>query len=138
MFGVPETDKRLKNKAEVLAILLRPRGSSMDSKRRPLALSAKFLKKNHIHHVDFAGHDLVVITSKEGANRVYDAAGHRFVKSLKNGSLQDSDGGLWTLTEDALVSVSSEAPSTILPRVPARRAFWFGWYAQFPETDLVK
>jgi hypothetical protein len=24
------------------------------------------------------------------------------------------------------------------PRVPARRAFWFGWFAQFPETELVK
>ena len=136
MFGVPETDKRLKNKAEVLAILLRPKGSSADSERRPLALSAKFLEKNRVHHMNFAGHDLVVITSKEGANRVYDAAGHRFVKLLKDGKLRDSDGRLWTLTEDALVS--DETSSSLLPRVPARRAFWFGWYAQFPDTALVK
>ena len=25
-----------------------------------------------------------------------------------------------------------------LPRVAAQRAFWFGWYAQFPETELIK
>ena len=25
-----------------------------------------------------------------------------------------------------------------LARVPAWRAFWFGWYAQFPETLLFK
>ncbi len=24
------------------------------------------------------------------------------------------------------------------PRVSAQRAFWFGWYAQFPDTLLVK
>ncbi len=136
MFGVPETDKRLKNKAEVLAILLRPKGSSAGSERLPLALSAQFLEKNRVHHVSFAGHDLVVTTSKEGANRVYDAAGHRFVKLLKDGNLQDSDERLWRLMEDALVS-DGASPSP-LPRVPARRAFWFGWYAQFPDTELVK
>jgi hypothetical protein len=136
MFGVPETDKRLKNKAEVLAILLRPKGSSADSKRRPMALSAKFLEKNRVHHLSFAGHDLVVITSKEGANRVYDAAGYRFVRHLNNGTLQDSDGTSWMVTEDALVSGGDS--SNLVPRVPARRAFWFGWYAQFPDTELVK
>ena len=25
-----------------------------------------------------------------------------------------------------------------LERLPAHRAFWFGWYAQFPKTELVK
>jgi len=136
MFGVPKTDKRLKNKAEVLAILLRPKESPIDSERQALALSAKFLKKNRIHHTKFVGYDLLVITSKKGANRVYDAAGHRFVKQMKDGSLQDADGGRWTLTEDALVS--DDATSSPLPRVPGRRAFWFGWYAQFPGTELVK
>ena len=24
------------------------------------------------------------------------------------------------------------------PRVPAQRAFWFGWFAQFPDTTLIK
>ena len=24
------------------------------------------------------------------------------------------------------------------PRVAAQRAFWFGWYAQYPDTTLIK
>ena len=136
MFGVPKTDDRLKNKDEVLALLLRPKGASPDAERQALALSAKFLKKNRIHHVSHAGHDLVVVTSKEGANRVYDASRRRFVRQMKDGALRDAEGKRWSLTEDALVSDDpSLAP---LPRVAARRAFWFGWYAQFPETELVR
>ena len=74
MFGVPKLDKRLKNKDEVLTLLLRPKGAAPDAERKALALSARFL---NIHHVSFAGHDLVVVTSKKGANRVYDASQRR-------------------------------------------------------------
>ena len=138
MFEVPKTDKRLKNKDEVLTLLLRAKGASSDAERKPLALSAKFLKKkkNRIHHISFAGHDLVVVTSKKGANRVYDASKRRFVQQMKDGALRDAEGKRWSVTEDALVS---DDPSLArLPRVPARRAFWFGWYAQFQETELVR
>ena len=37
------------------------------------------------------------------------------------------------MTEDALVSEDVR-----LERVPAYRAFWFGWVAQFPDTKLIK
>ena len=38
--------------------------------------------------------------------------------------------------EDVL---EGEAPGTrVLPRVAAPRAFWFGWYAQYPDTGLVR
>jgi hypothetical protein len=136
MFEVPKTDKRLKNKDEVLALLLRDEAADSDDGRKALAISAKFLKKNPVYQVAFEGHDLVVITSKKGANRVYAAAGHRFVGRIKDGLLRDADGGLWQMTEQALVSrdVSQEP----LRRIPARRAFWFGWYAQFPDSELVR
>ena len=46
MFGVPKLDKRLKNKDEVLTLLLRPKGAAPDAERRcctslliPLGLS---------------------------------------------------------------------------------------------------
>ena len=26
----------------------------------------------------------------------------------------------------------------VLHRIPAQRAFWFGWYAAFPHTRLVQ
>lgn len=136
MFGVPKIDKRLKNKDEVLAILLRPRGSEPGEELKALALSVKFLKKNRLHHLSFAGYDLVVVTSRKGANRVYDAGPRRFVKQSSQGELVDAEGRRWKLTEGALVPVDSSAKQ--LDRLAARRAFWFGWYAQFPDTELIR
>ena len=37
--------------------------------------------------------------------------------------------------EEALVL--DDDPSDRRLRVPAPRAFWFGWYAQFPDTELI-
>ena len=39
------------------------------------------------------------------------------------------------MSEDALV-LEDDAGER-LARVPAQRAFWFGWYAQFPDTELI-
>jgi hypothetical protein len=134
MFEVPGTDGRLKNKAEVLTLLLRPPGADRSGERRPLAIAAEFLKRNPLHHVSFAGHDIVVITSPDAGNRVYESAGVRFARVHSNGRVQDTQGRTWRLAEDALELDAGEARR---PRVPARRAFWFGWYAQFPQTELI-
>lgn len=135
MFGVPRADDRLKNKDEVLALLVRPPGAGPDAARKPLAFSVRYLAKNPVHHVSFAGRDLVVITSPKGANRVYDAGPHRFLR-LTGGAVEDTEGRRWRVREGALVSEDQAVPSR--PRLAARRAFWFGWYAQFPDTELVK
>jgi hypothetical protein len=57
---------------------------------------------------EFAGHHLVVITRPGAGNRVYASDGVRFALELDAGEVR-------------------------LPRVAARRAFWFGWYAQFRD-----
>jgi hypothetical protein len=49
--------------------------------------------------------------------------------------VEDARGGRWRLTEDALVRQDGAEKRA---RVAAHRAFWFGWFAQFPETELVK
>jgi hypothetical protein len=137
MFEVPRTDKRLKNKAEVLT-LLTPHavaGSAPVEARRPLALSAQFLRDHPLHHQSFAGRELFVLTTANGANRVYESAGVRFVRRAADGRLVDSRGLPWRVSEEAL---ESESDGRRLPRIPARRAFWFGWFAQFPETELVR
>ena len=131
-FDVPDLDDRLKNKDEVVVLLLED-GSGT---RQPLALAAKFLQDNRVYHTEHAGHDLVVVTSTEGANRVYDAGGTRFTRELDDGQVADASGGVWRVTEDALVSEAD--PGRRLPRVAAQRAFWFGWYAQFPQTALIR
>jgi hypothetical protein len=138
MFDVPKLDERLKNKAPVLALRLRPAGSGGQGDLQALALSAKFLEKkeNRVFHKSFAGHELVVVTSPDGANRVYDAGPTRFVKQEKDGRLRDAAGGIWRLTEAELVPEGGEAPPR--PRLPARRVFWFAWQAMFPDTELVK
>jgi len=46
------------------------------------------------------------------------------------------EGRSWRITEEALVL--DNGPNAHRDRVPAQRAFWFGWYAQFPDTQLIQ
>ena len=131
MFQVPERDRRLKNKAEVLAILLSPESS--ESGQEALAISAAFLQKNPVFNTELAGCTLTVLTTPAGANRVFSTGDRTFVRLLEGDQVAEEGGRTWTVTEDALVSENVR-----LARVPAYRAFWFGWFAQFPETRLIK
>jgi hypothetical protein len=55
--------------------------------------------------------------------------------SWDGGSLaRDQAGGSWKAAEDGL----SGPGGRTLKRLPAHRAFWFGWYAAYPDTRLVK
>ena len=134
MFQVPELDDRLKNKAEILAIRLPPQ--ALGTRPRPLAIAADFLAGRPVYEVEHGGHSLVVLTSGEGANRVYDAGEIRFARPVDAELVADGSGVLWRMTEQALVA--EDGSSRRLVRVPAHRAFWFGWYAQFPDTELIK
>jgi hypothetical protein len=136
MFEVPRLDSRLKNKAEVLTLLLREPGADSQGPRRALALSAEFLKRNPLHQVAFAGHDLVIVTSSAGANRVYQApSGVRFRRRKTPDVLEDTDGREWRPGERAL---EGPEPHLAGARLPARRTFWFAWHAQFPDTELIR
>ena len=132
MFDVPSLDDRLKNKDEVVVMLL----EDVNGMRQPLAMAADFLRGNRLYHLEHAGHQLVVVTSEAGANRVYETRGTRFARENGEGPLVDESGRMWRVREDALVSAAG--PDQRLPRVAAQRAFWFGWHAQFPETALIK
>ena len=131
MFQVPERDNRLRNKAEVLGILLSP--GSPEGEREPLAVSARFLQKNRVFGTELAGRTLTIVTSPAGANRVFDTGDRTFSRLLENDQVVDDSGKVWKVTEDALVSEEGH-----LERVPAYRAFWFGWFAQFPGTRLIR
>ena len=130
MFEVPEHDDRLLNKDEVL--VLRPGTGGL---ARPLAIAATFLAENRVYHVEEAGARLVVITSRQGANRVFEPSGERFVQVAAADRILDASGRAWRVTEDALVLEAD--PTVTRARVPAQRAFWFGWRAQFPDTLLI-
>ncbi len=132
MFQVPHRDDRLRNKDEVVALLPR-RGTAEGG--RPLAVEVDFLARNPIyHHVDDE-RNLVFVTTPGGATRVYEADSVRLIRRLDDGRLEDSRGHLWKVTEERLLPQRSG--DTSLPRVPTNRVFWFGWRAQYPDTELV-
>jgi hypothetical protein len=131
MFQVPRLDARLRNKDEVL--VLRP---SPTSAAKPLAIAARFLAQHHVYATTLDGRSLVIVTTAAGANRVYNAAEHTFVPGTDDDHITDETGRTWRVSEGELSETGgSEAR---LARMPAHRAFWFGWYAQHPDTVLVK
>ncbi len=128
MFGVPKLDKRLPNKAEVLT--LRDAAGSGDA----LAISADFLMKNQVVHERVGKLRVVVLTDASGANRVYESNQMRFVNYDQQRTVQDRSGGNWSVEEDRLIGPTGQS----MKRLSAHRAFWFGWYAAYPMTRLVR
>lgn len=126
MFPVPGNDTRLANKAEVFVVRSGKAGDP------PRAYAAELLARERVRHDANADGDFVIVTDASGANRGY-ASGDVVLRAEESGALVGEDGSRWTVTEDALVSEAGAR----LPRLPAHRAFWFGWHAQFPETVLV-
>ena len=115
------------NKAEVLALLFDQHPD------RPLAISAEFLERHRLYHDRIGEIAFVVLTDVSGANRVYETGGLVFAEWDGDRTLVDEGGGVWTLSEVGLRSSKGDA----LERLPAHRAFWFGWYAAFSRTRLV-
>ena len=125
LFPVPELDRRLRPKQDVLALLL---------DRVPVAIRAGLLRKRALVHLEVQGRAVVILTDRSGASRVYQADEVRFAQWDRGSVLIDSQGERWEVGEDAL-----EGPSQrLLKRLPAHRAYWFGWRAQFPHTRLIE
>jgi hypothetical protein len=131
MFRVSRTDRRLQNKDEVLGVLLPAAGGG----RQAVAFSVQFLARQRIYQGAWEGSSLAVLTTERGANRVYDVGPNRFVRWMGEDGVADASGQVWRVTEEALVAPDGRRR---LPRRPAFRAFWFGWFAQFPDTELIK
>ena len=128
MFEVPELDKRLPNKREVVALRNKEPKSAV-------AIDTKFLKKNPIYATKVGTDQVVIITTPAGESRVYQTSGQVFKKWDGWQTLQDKDGNDWTLSENALQQSNS---NKTLPRYPSHQSFWFGWHAQYPETKLIR
>ena len=131
MFQVSKLDNRLRNKDEVL--VPRPTAGVGDT---PLAIAARFLQAHRVYQVAVARPPLVVVTTVAGANRVYASGSHSFTAGADDDHLVDAEGQTWIVAESQLRSVRDS--SLVLPRVPAHRVFWFAWFAQHPDTLLIK
>ncbi len=128
MFTVPKLDKRLKNKDEILGLIF------PDQPGKALAISVKFLKKKSLYAGRLGDKDFVIFTDRSGASRVYESGGFNFSKWDNNNQITDSNGVKWELSESKIESSQGQ----ILKRVPAHRAFWFGWFSQYSHTELKK
>ena len=127
MFNVPVIDRRLNNKAEVLALIFD------EYPDQPLAIAAEYLADNPLYAGSIGTVQFIVLTDRSGANRVYETNGLQFTKWDGQFTLMDEYGHAWTLNEGKLQS----AAGRVLRRLPAHRAFWFGWYSAYPTTRLV-
>jgi hypothetical protein len=127
MFTVPKLDERLPNKAEVLALRF-PQVSES------LAIAADFLAGQPVYHARIGSVNVVVLTDTSGANRVYESRETTFASWDDANTARDSVGNAWRVDESQLTAPNGQT----MKRLPAHRAFWFGWHAAFPDTRLVK
>lgn len=137
MFTVPTLDTRLKNKDEVLALRFG------DEETEPAAIAAAFLEDKPIYQAEHGGVSYVILTDPAGANRVYESDGVTFTGYDGAGEAMDERGRTWAVTESSLTtdgagSDEAEKSRVELLRLPAHRAFWFGWHAAHPDTTLVQ
>jgi hypothetical protein len=138
MFGVSQRDARLPNKAEVFVVRATSPPDAIPTARAdtpPLAISTRVLSERTVFHTDVGGTPIVVITSPAGASRAYASQAYRFTATDGGEKVQDDQGRQWVVEEDFLVADFDSAVR--LPRIVGHRAFWFGWYAQHPDTVLI-
>ncbi len=133
IFQVSKIDTRLRNKAEVLVMQLPDRAAA--DRRVPVAIDTQFLNKHRVYTFTAAADRFVVVTTERGANRVFRVQ-ETFPEQPGGAAIRDVNGRVWNVTESGLIIEGDIG--TRRPRVAAQRAFWFGWYAQFPETTLIK
>jgi len=127
MFRTPFNDTRLKNKQEVLALRFPA------APNQQLAIDTDFLSKNPLYENRIGAQKFIVLTDSTGANRVYDPLDVGFISYDGQSIVTDNSGNEWKVSESALTSDNG----TILNRLPYHRAFWFGWHAAYPETQLI-
>ena len=127
MFNVPKLDKRLKNKDEVLGLVFSQHPD------KPLAIGVGFLSQNPVYHKNIGDMEFVVLTDSSGASRVYETKGTKFQTWDQDSTATDVGGAKWTVSESMLTSTDGKE----LFRLPAHRAFWFGWFSAYSNTELV-
>ena len=67
-----------------------------------------------------------------GEVRAYQRGNHSFTASPNLDILIDEHGQTWQVMEDALIGPDGKR----LERIPGHLAYWFGWFAFFPNTQL--
>lgn len=75
------------------------------------------------------------VTYQSGAEvRAYERSDQTFSPGPDANTLLDADGQAWEVTEDALLGPNGET----LSRLGGHLAYWFGWFAFYPDTLLYE
>ncbi len=75
------------------------------------------------------------VTYSSGAEvRAYERGTNTFHLGSAENTLVDENGRIWQITEEALIGPDGET----LPRLGGHLAYWFGWYAFFPDTLIYE
>lgn len=105
--------------------------------REAKAYPLEKLRSERLVHDRLGGVDLVLILDpRSDAVRAYERAGLLFQTPSDDEplrTLRSADGATWWIAEEGL---ASEGKGDLLPRIPGHAAFWFGWYAFYPETTV--
>ena len=124
MFPVAGIDERLPIKEQVFGLTF-----SGEARAYQRSTLTHFPVLNDI----VGGQEAVIVTVAGGGVRAYEREGREF-QIGPEGQLQDQLGREWQVFEDALVNASDQ--SERLERLPSRDAYWFGWHAFYPHTDI--
>lgn len=142
MFPVWQRSDLLETKDQVYALTI---------EGQPKAYPIKILTEERVSNDTHADQPVVLVSAwdvvqLEGINRraglvnyspgaevrAYDRGDFEFSSGETEDEIVDQDGMAWTVTEEALVAENGET----LERLPGHLAFWFGWFAFFPNTEV--
>ncbi len=131
MFPVWQQRDLLSTKGQVL-------GLRINGEARAYPLPA--FEQTPVINDSLGDENLVVVADGSGGARAYQRGPHQFSIDDNAGGdagiavLIDEAGRRWRVEEEALVQV--DQPSQRLPRLPSHNAYWFGWYAFYPDTGV--
>ncbi len=136
------------------------RSAALDDKARiyalqidgiPKAYPIERLVEERVVNDELAGQTVVLIAASEsivvdgislrtgavrydsGAEvRAYERGGHQFSPGETEATVLDENGRIWDITEEALLGPEGEQ----LERLPGHLAYWFGWFAFYPQTEV--
>ncbi|MYF97264.1 MAG: DUF3179 domain-containing protein, partial [Holophagales bacterium] len=94
------------------------------------------LREEILIHDTLGGVPIVIfLDTASGAVRAYERGDRRFrIPGIAPvHQLSAEDGTVWRLGEEGLAPAGG---GDLLPRVPGHVAFWFGWYAFYPDTGV--
>ena len=131
MFPAPHRSSLLRTKDQVL-------GLKLDGQSKAYPLDA--LLDQPVINDSLGAKNVVVVTSPGGAARAYRRGQYKFSSPEPSAGsegvplLRDQQGRAWQAGGDALVPAGD--PSQRLERLPGHMAYWFGWFAFNPDTEV--